>query len=387
MNEQKLEVNKAGAGRVVGGHPWVFRDDLVKAPKEGAGEVFPLHDGKGRFLGQGFYNPRSRIAFRLITREEDPVDPAFWKLRIEKAVRYRESLALKSNARRLIYSEADGFPGLIVDEYNRCLVLQILSLGMENLRDMLLKQLDEALSPLAVVVRNDVPVRNLEGLDQEKRVISGALPPLVEVSEGDLRFHVDLMEGQKTGAYLDQRDSRLHLGTLAQGKRVLDAFCYDGWFALQMAGAEQVVAMDSSRQALDRLEANMKLNSISNIEPVKANCFDALKALSEKEERFDLIVLDPPPFARRKMDIGNALRAYKDINARAIRCLKPGGLLFTCCCSHGVSQDKFGGAVAAAAGKCRRRLVLLEQRLQPLDHPILFNEPESLYLKGMLFRV
>jgi 23S rRNA (cytosine1962-C5)-methyltransferase len=258
---------------------------------------------------------------------------------------------------------------------------------MENLRDLLLELLDELRSPLAVVARNDVPVRNLEGLDQEKRVLAGALPPLVEVTEGDLRFEVDLMDGQKTGAYLDQRDSRLHMKSLARGKRVLDAFCYDGWFALQMAGAEHVKAMDSSRQALDRLKANMALNGISSIEPVKANCFDALKALSEKEERFDLIVLDPPPFARRKMDIGNALRAYKDINARAIRCLKPGGLLFTCCCSHGVSQDKFGGAVAAAAAKCRRRLVLLEQRLQPLDHPILFNEPESLYLKGMLFRV
>ena len=158
MNERKLEVNKAGAGRVVGGHPWVFRDDLVNAPKEGAGEVFPLYDGKGRFLGQGFYNPRSRIAFRLITRDEVPVDPAFWKQRIEEAVRYRESLAMQSNARRLIYSEADGFPGLIVDEYNRCLVLQILSLGMENLRDMLLKQNIPSLPFLYIVYRSNEPV-------------------------------------------------------------------------------------------------------------------------------------------------------------------------------------------------------------------------------------
>jgi 23S rRNA (cytosine1962-C5)-methyltransferase len=239
-----------------------------------------------------------------------------------------------------------------------------------------------------MVCRNDAPVRVLEGLEAKKEVVAGTLPPVVEIIEGDLLFGVDILEGQKTGAYLDQRENRLFLRTLAKGRKVLDAFCYDGWFALHLArgGASAVVAMDSSEQALGRLELNAVRNKIDGIEPRKDNCFNALKAMARSEERFDLIVLDPPPFARRKADVRNALNAYREINRRAMQCLDPGGLLFTCCCSHGVSQDHFAGAVASAATGARRRLVLLEHRMQAPDHPVLFNEPESLYLKAMLFR-
>jgi 23S rRNA (cytosine1962-C5)-methyltransferase len=388
MEEASLIVTQSGWKRIMAGHPWIFRDDLVSPPAEGQGKVACLLDHKSRFMGRGFYNPDSRIAFRLITREDRPVDAAFWRERLEAALRYRNSFSLESTARRLVYSEADGFPGLIVDDYGGCLVLQILTLGMERIRDQLIELLDSALSPAAMVLRNDSPVRRLEGLEQETAVLSGSLPDPLVIQEGDLRFAVDLLEGQKTGAYLDQRDNRLALRSFAEGKRVLDAFCYDGWFALHLAGAgaSEVIALDSSSQALERLEQNAGLNGIENVEARKANCFDALKALARDEERFDLIVLDPPPFARRKADIGGALAAYREINSRAIRCLNPGGLLFTCCCSHGISQDRFSGVVAAAAGRARRKLLLLEQQLQPKDHPILFNEPESLYLKGMLFR-
>ncbi|MHC4944880.1 MAG: class I SAM-dependent rRNA methyltransferase [Planctomycetota bacterium] len=387
MEEASLIVTQSGWKRIMAGHPWIFRDDLVSPPAEGQGKVACLLDHKSRFMGRGFYNPDSRIAFRLITREDRPVDAAFWRERLEAALRYRDSLSIESTARRLVYSEADGFPGLIVDDYGGCLVLQILTLGMERIRDQLIELLDSALSPAAMVLRNDSPVRRLEGLEQETAVLSGSLPDPLVIQEGDLRFAVDLLEGQKTGAYLDQRDNRLALRSFAEGKRVLDAFCYDGWFALHLAGAgaSEVIALDSSSQALERLGQNAGLNGIENVEARKANCFDALKALARDEERFDLIVLDPPPFARRKADIGGALSAYREINSRAIRCLNPGGLLFTCCCSHGISQDRFSGVVAAAAGRARRKLLLLEQQLQPKDHPILFNEPESLYLKGMLF--
>lgn len=388
MNDLKLMVSKAGWKRIMAGHPWVFQDELVEPPKEEGGGILPLFDGLGRFLGKGFYNPDSRIAFRFVTRRDVPMDEGFWRGRLNEAVRRREELGLASDARRLVYSEADGFPGLILDDYAGCLSLQILTRGMEGIRDLLIDLLQESLSPKVVVLRCDSPVRRLEGLALEKGVVAGALPGHVEVREGDLNFRVDLLEGQKTGAYLDQRDNRLHLRSFAGGRRVLDAFCYDGWFALHLAraGAKEVEAWDTSDSALERGRVNASLNQIDGVDFRKMNCFDGLKDAVREGKAFGLIVLDPPPFARRRGDIRSALRAYKDINQRAIQCLEPGGLLFTCCCSHGISQDRFAGAVAAAAGAARRRLVLLEQRLQPLDHPILFNEPESLYLKGLLFR-
>lgn len=388
MEPGGLLINKAGWKRFAAGHPWIFKDGLDRAPDEGAGEIMRLYDSQGRLLGSGFYNPRSRIAFRFITRRDRPVDSAFWSARLDAAIRYRRINLSDSTARRLVYSEADGFPGLIVDDYNGCLSMQVLTLGMEKIRDLILELLQEKCAPQAVVLRNDSPIRKLEGLEPEKRVLSGDLPDPVEVREGDLTFVVDLLEGQKTGAYLDQRDNRFFLRAFGEGRRVLDAFCYDGWFGLHLAkaGAAEVLALDSSEQALQRLEQNAAMNDISNITARKANCFDALKSLDEEGEKFDLIVLDPPPFARRRADIGSALRAYRQLNTRALSCLNPGGLLFTCCCSHGVTQDRFAATVSAAAAKARRRLILLDQRLQPPDHPILFNEPESLYLKAMLFR-
>jgi 23S rRNA (cytosine1962-C5)-methyltransferase len=388
MEEISLTVTQSGWKRILAGHPWIFRDDLESPPEQGDGEIVRLKDHKDRYLGRGFYNPTSRIAFRLITREDRPVDADFWKESLEAAVAYRKVLALESTARRLVYSEADGFPGLIVDDYAGCLVLQILSKGMDRIQDLIFALLDSVLSPTAMVLRNDSPVRNLEGLEQGTGVIAGEVPDPLVIHEGDRPLIVDPLKGQKTGAYLDQREARLALRTFAPGKRVLDAFCYDGWFAIHLAaaGASGVVALDSSDQALERLARNAGLNGITHIEARRANCFDALKRLARDGERFDLIVLDPPPFARRRADIRSALAAYREINSRAIRCLEPGGLLFTCCCSHGISQDRFSGVVAAAAGRARRKLILLEQRIQPKDHPILFNEPESLYLKGMLFR-
>jgi 23S rRNA (cytosine1962-C5)-methyltransferase len=388
MTTIRLNARISGTKRILSGHPWIFRDELVSPPEEGAGQVLPLFDGRGDLLGQGFYNPSSKIAFRLVTRSDRPVDNSFWRQRLEKAIAYRDSLKLDTDAKRLVYSEADGFPGLIVDAYGPCLSLQVLSLGMEGIRDLILDLLQTYLKPSAVVVRNESPVRKLEGLHQETGLLRGTLPSPLKVREGDLHFRVDLLGGQKTGAYLDQRENRLLLRRYAQGLRTLDAFCYEGWFALHLAraGAAEVMAMDTSKPALEGVALNAAMNGCSNVHPLEANCFEGLRALAEDGERFDLIVVDPPPFARRKSDIGAALRAYREINRRALACIRPGGLLFTCCCSHGVSQDLFSRAVAAAAGRARRRLVLLAQRLQALDHPIQFNEPESLYLKGMLFR-
>ncbi len=389
MNSIRITARASGIRRILSGHPWLFRDDLLSSPSDRAGQILPLFDGAGRFFGQGFYNPVSRIAFRLITRDDRAVDRAFWSEKLEEAIKFRESLGIDSTARRLVFSETDGFPGLVVDDYGGYLAVQILTLGRENRKGDLLQILDEQLRPRAMVLRNDAPVRKLEGLEQERYVIAGKLPSAVEVREGELHFEVDLLEGQKTGAYLDQRENRLYLKSFGAGRRVLDAFSYDGWFAIHLAaqGASSVLALDSSKAALDRLARNASRNGVQNIETRKANCFDALKNLAESEERFDLIVLDPPPFARRKVDIPGALKAYKEIHRRALKCLNPGGLLFTCCCSPGISQDRFAGTVATAAGKARRRLLLLAQRIQAPDHPVLFNEPESLYLKALLLKV
>jgi len=390
MIQKPLIARLSGTKRILAGHPWLFHDDLKTSPQEGNGDVFSLSDERGGFLGRGFYNSNSRIAFRLITRADQPVDEKFWKGRLEDAIQLREAMDPDSNARRLVYSEADGFPGLIIDDYGGHLSLQILSLGIEKLKELILATLHERLQPKAIVLRNDSMVRELEGLTQEKAVHHGEVPGPIEIREGDLRFRVNLLEGQKTGAYLDQRDNRLHLRQFAAGKRILDAFCYEGWFGLHLAraGASEVLALDSSQKALDHATANSSANSLADrVRTVRKNCFDELKKMAVSgNERFDLIVLDPPPFARKKSDIPNALRAYREINRRAIQCLNPGGMLFSCCCSHGVSQDRFAGAIAEAAGKARRKLLLLEQRLQAPDHPILFNEPESLYLKGLLFR-
>ena len=392
MESSKLIVNRNGYLRLRRGHPWLFRDDIEDPPKKQAGHILPLFDHQGHYLGRGFYNPKSRIAFRMVTTEDRPLNEAFFAERIEDAIRRREVLAPDSDAYRLISSEADGLPGLVVDRYADCLSMQILSLGMDRRKDLVLSILNERLSPKAVVGRNDVPVRELEGLPREKGVISGELPDPLLVREGDLSFKVDLLEGQKTGAYLDQRENRLMLRSYAEGRRVLDAFSYDGWFTLHMAkaGASEVTALDASAGALSRLQANAERNGIEGIKTLKGNAFDVLKDLAEEEgqkESFDLVILDPPPFARRRGDVNRALKAYRDVNIRGLNLLRPGGLLLTCCCSHGVSQDAFADAAARAAGKVRRRLILLEQRLQPQDHPILFNEPESLYLKALLFRV
>ncbi|MBU0755860.1 MAG: class I SAM-dependent rRNA methyltransferase [Planctomycetes bacterium] len=388
MEGERLLINKEGWKRLTAGHPWIFKDGFTTLPKEGFGEILPLYDRNDHCLGRGFYNPRSRIVFRVITREDREINADFWESRLETAIALRKTFNIDSTAHRLVYSEADGFPGLIVDDYNGFLSVQIQTLGMDKIRDLLVALLQKNCAPQAVVLRNDSPIRKLEGLPQEKTIISGSLPKTLEVQEGNLRLAVDLMEGQKTGAYLDQRDNRLFLRKYARNRKVLDACCYDGWFALHLArsGATHVLALDSSAAALKRLERNAEMNDLANITSKKANCFDALKTMAEAGELFDLIVLDPPPFARRRTDIGNALKAYKQLNARAMACLNPGGLLFTCCCSHGVSQDRFATCVTTAAQQAKRRLILLEQRLQPADHPILFNEPESLYLKGLLFR-
>jgi len=363
-------------------HPWVYRDDLQGAAESLAGQVVRVKAPDGTPVGQAFCNPRSKITLRWLTDQPDePVDRGFWAGRLQAALELRQRVVKETNVYRLIHSEADGFPGLIVDRYGEVLVVQSLSLGIEQVLPLLLDLLAEMLSPKAVVARNDSPVRKLEGLLPEKKLLSGKLPERIEVTEGDRRWRVDVMEGHKTGAYLDQRENRLWARQFARG-RVLDMFAYQGAFALQAAGgAAEVLAVEDSAGALERLKENLELNGIMNVRAERGNAFDRLRELEKAGERFDLVILDPPAFAKNRAEIRDAWRGYREINLRALKLLNPAGTLITCSCSHLVSEEIFAEILREAAADSQRTVRFLENRTQAQDHPVILTHPESKYLK------
>lgn len=367
------------------GHPWVYQDDLACAEKTLSGQIVRVKTASGRLLGQAFYNAKSKIALRWLThgdaKAEEEINEAFWASRLQAALEYRQRLAIDSTAYRLIHSEADGFPGLIVDRYNDVLVFQVLSLGMDRILPSILSLFAEKLHPQAVVARNDSSVRTLEGLPQEKKLLAGTPPGRVEVQEGNLRYLVNVLEGQKTGLFLDQRENRLYARNLSKG-RVLDAFAYQGGFSLQTASsAQEVLAIEDSESAVTHLKENLVLNRISNVKVEKNNAFDRLKELEKSKEQFDLVILDPPAFAKSRLDVGDAWRGYREINLRALRILKPAGTLISCSCSYQISDEIFTEILREASRDAGRRVRLLEQRTQSKDHPIIMTHPESKYLK------
>ncbi len=369
------------------GHPWIYRDDLVKAPREGAGDIVRVLGPAGEFLGQYFYNPGSKIALRLVCTEERPVDRTWWMTRLQAAIAYRARVVQESTAYRVLSSEADGFPGLIVDRYGDVLVLQCTALGMAQQLPIIVDLLKELLQPMAIVARHDMAVRALEGLPQETALLHGERPGPVEIREGEARFLVDVWTGQKTGWYLDQRENRLAAARYARG-RVLDAFAYQGGFTCHVARqAEQVIALDSSVAALAALTENATRNGLTNVTTLQANAFDALKEMDRREERFDLIILDPPAFAKSRQDLAGARRGYKDLNLRALKMLTPGGHLITCSCSYNLDEATFLEILREAAADARRTARVVEVRTQAQDHPILLALPESHYLKCVVLEV
>lgn len=363
-------------------HPWTYRDDLKSADPAWAGQVVRVHGPAGRPLGQAFYNPGSKIALRWLTDDpQEAIDRGFWAGRLERALELRRRVVPASGAYRVIHSEADGFPGLVVDRYGPVVVLQSLSLGIEQVLPILTDLLWEALQPAALVARNDSPVRALEGLTPEKKVLRGHLPDRLEIVEGKCRMRIDVLEGHKTGGYLDQRENRLWIRGIARGK-VLDAFAYQGGFALQAAAAgAEVLALEDSAAAVERLKENAALNGLANIRAERANVFDRLRELEKAGERFDGVILDPPAFARNRTQIQDAWRGYRDINLRALRILAPGGVLVSCSCSHLVTDEIFAEILAEASSDSKREVLFLENRTQARDHPILMTHPESKYLK------
>lgn len=369
------------------GHPWIYRDDLAREPALPAGELVAVTDSGGAFLGQALYSASSRIALRFVTSGAETVDLDFWAGRLDNALAYRARVVRDADAFRLLYGEADGFPGLIVDVYAGHLAVQTLHPGMERRLPELIDLFRRRLSPASITLRHDAETRLLEGLSQEVKTVWGQVPARVVVQEGPVRCLVDIRSGQKTGLFLDQRENRLAAGLLARGE-VLDAFAYQGGFALHLAArAERITLVESSAAALALAQENARLNGITNFEPVRDNVFSFFKKAAQNGRGFDTIVLDPPAFARSRQDRPAAIRAYTDLNRRAFQLLRPGGLLVTCSCSYNVREEEFLEIVRRAAAAARRQARLLERRSAARDHPALLALPESLYLKCLFVEV
>ena len=387
MNLKKVTIKKKGLLWYKTGHIWIYRDDLRRTGEARPGEIVDVIDERDRFLGKALYSEKSKIALRLLTRENEEINDAFWRRRITEALERRgKRLTAKGEAVRLIYSEGDGLPGLLADRYAEWLVLQTLNPAIDARLDLIGTILAEILAPKGIVCRNDANTRSLEGLPLEKKTLRGDAPGLIEISEGDIRYLVDIWDGHKTGAYLDQSENRIVVSRYARG-RVLDCFSYQGHFALHMAhAAETVTAVESSKAAISLMEKNCVLNGLDNIKPVQENVFDLLRRYHGEKERFDTIVLDPPPLARKKSHIDGAIRGYKEVNLRAMHLLKPGGVLATFCCSHSIPRDLFFDILREAAADARCSFSLLDELAQGRDHPILLNVPETAYLKGFILR-
>lgn len=382
---ESARVSRRGAERWAQGHPWIYRSDVVSRPAGPAGAVRVLGEG-GAFLGTALWSPASTISLRQLTREDRPIDGDFWRERIEAAARYREVLAPDATAYRLVHGEADRLPSLVVDRFGGHLVVQLLSAGLEAFRAEIVAAVAERFRPAGILARNDVTVRTHERLEQSVELLAGSVPEELEVREGPIRYLVAPWSGQKTGAFLDQRENRQRAGALSRG-RALDCFAYHGSFALHLAtGAAEVVAVDSSGPALARAGENARLNGFGHVRAVEANAFDFLRAQEAAGERYDIVVLDPPAFAKRRDALAQALRAYKEINLRALRLLAPGGHLCTFSCSYHVSVADFRAMLRSAAADAGRPVRWLEARGQAADHPELLQVPESGYLKGAILQ-
>jgi len=378
-------VSTTGADRWRYGHPWIYRSDVTKEPGDAPG-IVPVSDRRGRFLGQALYSPKSEIRLRLLTRDPAPITANWWRDRIAEALAARERIT--ASAYRVVHAEGDGLPSLVVDRYGPYVVAQLLSAGLEHARADVLAGIAAVLDPAGIVLRNDAPVRRHEGLPLEVVTVAGAVPDTVEVEEDGVRYLAAPLSGQKTGAFLDQRENRALIGAAGRaGGRALDLFTYHGSFALHLARrAGEVIAVDSSPDALARGAENAELNGLTNIVWREANAFDLLRDFERRGEQFDTVVLDPPAFAKTKTSLPRALAGYKEINLRAMRLLAPGGLLLTCSCSFHVHREPFVKMLADAAADSGRRLQLLSLRGAGRDHPEVVTIPETGYLKGALLR-
>lgn len=381
----RATVTAKGAARWAQGHPWIFRSDVVSHPDLPG--VCHVTDSRGKFLGTALCSPKSEIRLRLLSREEITPDLRWWLAQLRAAEARRGTI--DATAWRLVHGEGDGLPSLIVDRYDRWIVAQLLSAGLETMRPVILAALGELYRPEGILLRNDVPVRRFEGLPEKVELAAGSVPEAIEIREGSVRYLAAPWSGQKTGAFLDQRTHRQLIGSLARdGGEALDCFTYHGSFALHLAGrAGRVTAVDVSGDALARGAENARLNGRNNIEWLEADVFDLLRRLERERRRFDTIVLDPPAFAKNRQSVPKALTGYKEINLRALRILAPGGTLLTASCSYHVGREAFMEMLEEAAADSGRRVTITHLLPQGIDHPELLTVPETGYLKGVVLRV
>lgn len=387
MSNPIVKVNRKAVSRVESGHPWIFMSDLEARGTAQPGAFVSVADGRGRIFGNAHYSSTSQISLRMLSRDTHLTEVALLRTRLEAAAQFRERVVRDTNSYRLVHAEADQLPALIIDRYGDVLVIQTLDQGMDRAKPQIVDLLQEIFHPAAIVERNDVPVRKLEGLALEKGVLHGELNGPITVTMNGLSLTADVLGGQKTGVFLDQRENYLAARRHARG-RVLDCFCSTGGFAVHMASAaESVEAVDASPVALDAARANAARNQIENANFREADVFALLSDYGSARRHFDTIVLDPPAFAKSRATVDKALRGYKDINLRALKMLQPGGILMTYSCSHHVSEADLLGVIAEAAIDAGKTLRILERRSQAADHPVLLTVPETLYLKGAVLEV
>jgi 23S rRNA (cytosine1962-C5)-methyltransferase len=368
--------------RILRGHPWVFSNEMKGMPAGTvSGELVDVLDHAERFIGRGYINPHTLIAVRILTRKHEEIDAGFFQRKIAAAGALRERLGF-GDSFRAVFSEGDGLPGLIVDKYADMLVVQSLTAGIDGRLHDIIAALKEVYAPRAVVLRNDAAAREIEGLARDTRVVHGAVDGPVLIEESGIKYQVDVLEGQKTGFFFDQRENRLVLKDLVKGRRTLDCFCYIGAWSLSAArhGASEVIGVDSSERAITRARENAALNGLS-VRFMTADVFDELRRLEKQHERFGCIILDPPAFVKSRAKVREAVKGYKEINLRAMKLLEPGGALVTCSCSHHIDQDLFKEMLIDAAASVGRQARLLELRSQARDHPALLAARETQYLK------
>ena len=374
-----------------GRHLWLFAGHVGSvAGQAAAGDLVDVLTTDGQFYGRGLYNPSSKIRVRLLTFENEPIEETFWRGRIQQAIRLRQRVVEQSNAYRLIYAEGDRLPGLIVDRYDQLLVMQCLSFGMDSRKELLADMLMQELKVTAVYLRNDAKSRQLEGLPLERGFLRGSGPTQVEIHEGPATFLVDVERGQKTGWFCDQRENRLAAAKLAAGAEVLEVFCHTGAFGIHaaLAGAISVEGLDVSQDTLAMARTHATMNKVEDRCTYRhADAFEDMRKLVKAGRRYDLVILDPPAFARSKQALAGALTGYKDVNLLGLKLLKPEGFLVTSSCSHPVSEADLWKSIRLAARDARRDILLIEQRGQSADHPILASMPETRYLKCFIVQV
>lgn len=387
----KIFLRKKISNRIAEGHPWVFGNEI--GDEEGSyepGDIVDVFSSNGSFVGKGYINPASQIKVRLLTRnQQEEINEDFFLNRIQKAWEYRQTLGYVENC-RLIFGEADQMPALIIDKFNDYFVLQTLSLGMERWKDAIVKALNTIFKPKGVYERNDVPVRELEGMQQIKGFLSEPFDTNIIINENGLKFHVDIVNGQKTGYFLDQQDNRRAISQVVKGADVLEAFCYTGTFSMHAAhyGAKSVLGLDISETAVTTARKNAELNGFSDIcKFSNVNAFDVLKQWVKEGKRYDTVILDPPAFTKSRENIQKAVTGYKEINLRGMKLLKPGGFLVTASCTNLVPPELFLQIIEMAAKDARKTLRQVSWLTQAADHPIVWNIPNTQYLKFLIVEV